>query len=95
LVDKVVMPMKYSAKTTLLLGGDASLDHVFFHPIQSVVEEMVTLMQYSTDPSLLLESDKSKEVISMMQYSTNPTLLLGIDVSFENVLNISSSVPFG
>jgi hypothetical protein len=50
-------------------------------------------MQSSVDPTLLLESDKSKEVTLSMQYSTNPTLLLGGDASFDHVLSISSSVP--
>jgi hypothetical protein len=43
LVDKVVMPIKYLADTTLVLGGDVSLDHVVMHPIQPMVEEVVAL----------------------------------------------------
>jgi hypothetical protein len=42
-----------------------------------MVEEVVVLMQSSVDPTLLLESDKSKEVTLLMQSSVNPTLLLG------------------
>jgi hypothetical protein len=93
LVDKVVMSMQYSADTTLVLGGDASLDHVVSHPIQPVVEEVVVSMQSSVDPTLLLESDKSKEVVLSMQSLVDPTPLSGSDVSFDHVLSISSSVP--
>jgi hypothetical protein len=62
----------------LFLGSDASLDHVVSHPIQPMVEEVVMPMQSSVDPTLLLESDKSKEVTLSMQSSVNPTLLLGV-----------------
>jgi hypothetical protein len=51
------MPMQYLADTTLVLEGDASLDHVVLHPIQPLVEEVVVLMQSLDDPTLLLESD--------------------------------------
>jgi hypothetical protein len=64
LVDEVVMLMQSSVDTTLILGGDASLDHVVSHPIQPVVEEVVMSMQSSVDPTLLLESDKSTKVVS-------------------------------
>jgi hypothetical protein len=50
-------------------------------------------MQSSVDPTLLLESDKSKEVTLPMKSSVNPTLLLGGDESFDHVLSISSFVP--
>jgi hypothetical protein len=91
LVDTMVMSMKYSANTTLILGGDlsldhvvshhvqpavvsmqsstdttpifwgdASLDHVVSHHIQPMVEKVVMSMQSLVDPTLLLESDKSK-----------------------------------
>jgi hypothetical protein len=124
LADTMVMLMQSLADTTLLLGGDASLDHVVSHPIQLVVmsmqylvettpifggyvsldlivshliqptvEEVVVSMQSLADPTLLLESDKSKEVTLLMQSSVNPTLLLGGDVSFDHVLSISSYVP--
>jgi hypothetical protein len=33
LLDTKLVPMKYSVDTTLVLGGDASLDHVVLHPI--------------------------------------------------------------
>jgi hypothetical protein len=85
--------MQYSANTTPVLGSHASLDLVFSHPIQTTVEEVVMPMQYSVNPTLLLESDKSKEVAFFMQYLVNPTLLLEGDASFNHVLRISSSVP--
>jgi hypothetical protein len=70
----------------LVLGGDASLNHV--------VEEVVAPMQFSTNPSLLLESDKSKEVVLPMRYLADTTPLSGSDVSFDHVLSISISVPY-
>jgi len=62
-------------------------------PIQLVVEEVVVSMQSLDDPTLLLDSDKSKEVVSPMQSLIDPILLLGSDVSFDHVLSISLSVP--
>ena len=59
-----------------------------------MVEEVVMPMQSLVDPTLLLESDKSKEVTLLMQSSVNPTLLLGGDASFNHVLSIYSFVPF-
>jgi hypothetical protein len=50
-------------------------------------------MKSSVYPTLLLESDKSKEVTFPMQSSTNPTLLLRGYASFDHVLSIFSSVP--
>jgi hypothetical protein len=92
-VQPAVVPMQSSADTTPVLGSDVSLDHVVSHPIQPTVEEVVVSMQSSVDPTLLLESDKSKEVTLSMQSSVNPTLLLGGDASFDHVLSISSYVP--
>jgi hypothetical protein len=93
LVDEVVMSMQYSVDTTLILGGDASLDHVVSHPIQPMVEEVVMPMQSLVDPTLLLESDESTKVVSLMQSSVDPTLLSGSDASFDYVFSISSLVP--
>jgi hypothetical protein len=87
LVDEAVMPMKYSTNTSLVLGGDVSLDHVVSHPIKPVVEEMAAPMQYSIDPTLLLKTENSKEVTSSMQYSVDPTLLLESDVSSDHVMD--------
>jgi hypothetical protein len=91
LVDTTVMPMKYSADTTLVLGSYVSLDHVVSH--QPMIEEVVMSMKSSIDSTLLSESDKSKEVTSLMHSSVNPTLLLWGDASFDHVLIISSSLP--
>jgi hypothetical protein len=93
LVDEVVMSMQSSTDPTILLGGDAPLDHVVLQPIQPVVEEVVTPMQSSVDPTLLLESENSKEGTLPMQYLVNPTLILGGDASFDHVFNISCLVP--
>jgi hypothetical protein len=93
LVDTRVMLMQFLVDTSLPLGDDASLDLVVSHPVQPTVEEVVVLMQSSVDPTLLLESDKPKEVTSPMQCSVNPTLLLEGDASFDHVLSISSSIP--
>jgi hypothetical protein len=57
-----------------------------------MIEEVVTPMQSSFDPTLLLESDKSKEVTLSMKYSANPTLLFGGDAYFNHVLIISSPI---
>jgi hypothetical protein len=89
----MVLSMQYSTDTTPVFGGDASLDHVVLHPIQPMFEELVVSMQSSVDPTLLLESEKSKEVTLLMKSSINPTLLLGGDVSFDHVLSISIHVP--
>jgi hypothetical protein len=50
-------------------------------------------MQFSANPSLLLNSDKSKEVTFTMQSLVNPTLLLGGVASFDHVLRISIPAP--
>jgi hypothetical protein len=92
-VQPVVVSMQSSIDTTPIFMGDASLDLVVSHPIQPMVEEVVMLMQYLANPTLLLESDKPKEVTLLMQSSVNPTLLLEGDASFDDVLRISSFVP--
>jgi hypothetical protein len=71
-----------------------SLDLVVSHPIQPILEEVVMPMKTSINPTLLLNSDKSKEVALSMQFLANPTLLLGGDVSLDHVLIISSFVPY-
>jgi hypothetical protein len=62
------------------LGGDAPLDHVASQPIHPVVEEVVTLMQSSFDPTIILESVYSTKVVTPMKSSVDPTFLLGSDV---------------
>jgi hypothetical protein len=66
LVDTTIMPMQSSAHTPLPFGDDASLDLVVSHPIQPTVEKVVMLMQSLIDATLLLESDKPKEVTFTM-----------------------------
>jgi hypothetical protein len=66
LVDTMGMLMQSSTKTTPIFWGDVSLDLVVLHPIQPTVEEVVVSMQSLIDPTLILESDKSKEVILLM-----------------------------
>jgi hypothetical protein len=61
-IQALVMTMKSPIDTTHVFGGDASLDLVVSHPIQPTVEEVVVSMQYSINPTLLLESEKSKEM---------------------------------
>jgi hypothetical protein len=86
--------MQSSVDTTPILRSDVYLDHVVLHPIQPMVEEVFILMQSSVNPTLLLESDKSKEVTLPMQYSVNPTLLLGGEAPFNHVLRISNFVSY-
>jgi hypothetical protein len=63
-------------------------------PIQSLIDQVVVLMQYSINATLFLESDESTKVVTLMQSSVDPTLLLGSDLSFDYVFRISSSTPF-
>jgi hypothetical protein len=67
-------------------------EHVFFHPIQPMVDEVVTPMQSLVDPTLLLESVESTKVVTPMQFLVDPTLLMGSDVSTDYVFSISSLV---
>jgi hypothetical protein len=94
LVDEVVVPMQSSPNTTLVLGGDVSLNRVVSHPFQQVVDEVVALMQYLVDITLPLESDESSKVISPMKYLVDPTLMLGSDMPFNYFFSMSSSVTF-
>jgi hypothetical protein len=84
------MPMQSLVDTTLVLGGDVSLNHVASHLIQPVVEEVVVPMQSLVDPTLLLEIDESTKVVSSMQSLAKPTLLSGSDVYFNYVFSIFS-----
>jgi hypothetical protein len=87
------MFMQSSTDTTTICGGDASLELVVSHPIQPTVEEVVMLMKYSVDPTVLLKSDKPKEVTLLMQCSVSPTFLLEGDAFFNHVLKIYSFAP--
>jgi hypothetical protein len=79
--------------TTLILVGDASLDHVVSHLFQQVVEEVVTPMQYSANPTLLLESDQYLKVVEPTQSSADPTLISRSDVSLYHVFRLLILVP--
>jgi hypothetical protein len=92
-VQPTIVSMQSSAETTHVFGGDASLDLIVSHPIQPTIEEVVVPMKSLVDPTLLLESDKSKEVTLSMQSLVNTTLLLGGDASFDHVLRIFIYVP--
>jgi hypothetical protein len=58
-----------------------------------MVEEVVMPMQSSVDPTLLLESDKSKGVVTPMQFSVDPALLVLVLYLLCHVLSISSAIP--
>jgi hypothetical protein len=101
LVDTSVVMMQSSTDTTLLLGGDASLDHVVSHLVQSTVVSM----QSSVDTTLAFGSDASldhvvshpfqrmvEEVVVSMQSSVDPTLLLENYKSNEVTFPMQSSV---
>jgi hypothetical protein len=84
--------MRSSTDPTPLLGGDVPVYHVLSQPIKLVVEKVITPIQSSTDPTLILESVESTKVVTPMQSSADPTLLLESDVSTDYVFSISSSV---
>jgi hypothetical protein len=86
--------MEYSSDTTLVFGGDASLDHVVSHPFQLGVEEVLELMQSSFHTTLLLESGRSSKVVKLVRYLADPTLLSGSDAYSDYVFSISSLVHF-
>jgi hypothetical protein len=101
LVEKMVMLMQSSSDTTLLLGGDVSLDHVVSHHVQP----MVVSMQSSTNNTPIFGSDASldlvfshpiqptiEEVVIPMQYSVDPTLLLKNGNYKEGTFLMQSSV---
>jgi hypothetical protein len=89
----MVMSMQSSTDNTPIFGGDAPLDLVVSHPIQPMVEEVVVSMQSSIDPTLLLESDKSKEAVAPMQFLVDPALLVLVLYLLCHVLSISSTSP--
>ena len=76
-----------------MIRGDASLDLVVSHHFQPMVEEVVVLMQYSIDPTLLLESDKSKEEVTPMQFLVDPSLLVLVLYLLCHVPSISITSP--
>jgi hypothetical protein len=81
LVDTTVMPMQYLDDTTLIFGGDVSLDLVVSHPVQPAVMSM----QSSADTTHVFGGDASldhvvshpiqpmvEEVVVLMQSWTDP-----------------------
>jgi hypothetical protein len=94
LVQPSVMLMQSSTDNTPIFWGDAPLDLVVSHPIQPMGEEVVVSMQYSINPTLLLESDKSKEVVVPMQFLVDPALLVLVLYLLCHVLSISSTSNF-
>jgi hypothetical protein len=93
LAQPTIVLMQYSTDNTPIFWGDAPLDLVVSHPIQPMVEEVVVSMQYSINPTLLLESEKSKEVVAPMQFLVDPTLLVLVLYLLCHVLRISSTSP--
>jgi hypothetical protein len=68
--------MQSSIDHTPLWRGDAPLYHVVSHSIHPVVDKVVSSMQSSNDPTLLLESVDSTKVVMSIKYLVDPTLLL-------------------
>jgi hypothetical protein len=93
LVQPMIMSMQYSTDNTHVFGGDAPLDLVVSHPIQSMVQEVVVSMKSSIDPTLLLESDKSKEAVTLMQFLVDPSLMVLVLYLLIHVLIIYSASP--
>jgi hypothetical protein len=93
LVHPTVVSKQSSTDNTLVLGGDSPLDLVVSHPIQPMVEEVVVSMQYSINPTLLSESDKSKEAVTLMQFLVDLALLVLVLYLICHVLRISITSP--
>jgi hypothetical protein len=67
IVQPIVVLMQSSTDNTHVFWGDAPLDLVFLHHIQPMVEEVIISMKSLINPTLLFESDKSKEAVTPMQ----------------------------
>jgi hypothetical protein len=93
LVQLMVISMQSSTDDTPIFGGDAPLDLIVLHHIQPMVVEVFVSMQYSIDPTLLLESEKSKEAVALMHFLVDPTLLVLVLYLLCHVLIISSTSP--
>jgi hypothetical protein len=94
LVQPTVVLMQSSTDNTPIFWGDTPLDLVVSHPIQPMVEEVVVSIQSPIDPTLLLESDKSKEMIVPMQFLVDLALLVLVLYLLCHLLSISSTSPF-
>jgi hypothetical protein len=93
LAQPTIVLMQSSTDNTPIFWGDAPLDLVVSHPIQPMVEEVVISMQSLINPTLLLESEKSKEVVTPMQLLVDPTLLVLVLYLLCHVLSISITSP--
>jgi hypothetical protein len=93
LVQLTVALMQSSTDNTTIFWGGAPLDLVVSHPIQPMFEEVVVSMQYSIDPTLLLESEKSKETIVPMQFLVDLDLLILVLHLLCHVFSISITSP--
>jgi hypothetical protein len=89
----MVMSMQSSIENTSIFWVDAPLDLIVSHPIQPMVEELVISMQSLINLTLLLESDKSKEVIVPMQFLVDSTLLVLVIYLLCHVLINSITSP--
>jgi hypothetical protein len=101
LVDTTVVPIQYLVDTTLILGGDESLDHVLSHHLQPTV--LFRKSSADTTPIcggyLSLDHVVShpiqpmvEEVVMSMQYSVDSTLIVESDKSKEVTLSMKYSV---
>jgi hypothetical protein len=101
LFDTSIISMQDSIDTTLVFGGDASLDHVVSHHVQPTIVPM----QSSANITHVLRSDASidhvvlhpfqpavEEVVVSMQSSVDTTLLLESDKSKEVTLSMQYSI---
>jgi hypothetical protein len=93
LVQPMVVSMQSLTEKTHVFGSDAPLDLVVLHPIQQMVEEVVVSMQSSIDPTLLLESDKSKGAIMPMQFLVDLSLLVLVLYLLYHVVSIRDNAP--
>jgi hypothetical protein len=93
IVQPMVMSIQSSTDNTPIFGGDPPLDLIVLHPIQPMVKEVVILMQSSIAPTLLLESDKSKEAVAPMQFLVDLVLLVLVLYLLCHVLSISITSP--
>jgi hypothetical protein len=78
---------------TLVFLGDSPFELVVSHPIQPMVDEVVVSMQYSINPTLLLESDNSKEAVAPMHFLVDPALLVLVLYLLCHVLIIYVTSP--
>jgi hypothetical protein len=58
-IDRTVKPLQSSLDLTPIVEGDVSHIPVTMHPLQPRIEEVVVLVQYLVNPTLLVESGAS------------------------------------